>query len=196
MTIPELLSALDANVRRAEALVAGLSREQFNWHAAPGRWSIAQCLTHLNVVNGQDLAPIEQALADARTKGMTGAPPFRYGALSRKFVASMEPPARSKSKAPRSYVPPPEAEPGPSLAEYVRIAGELRRLIQSAEGLDLARIKTTLPVLPPLLRSIVKMPVGARFELILAHDRRHLWQGEQVRDQAAAGSSSSTSSTV
>ena len=44
-------------------------------------------------------------------------------------------------------------------------------MIASSEGIDLARAKTTLPLLPPLLRTIVRMPLGARFELVAAHDR-------------------------
>jgi hypothetical protein len=187
-----MLTALDANLRRAEALVTGLSRVQFNWRPGRGRWSIAQCLTHLNVVNGLDLEPVGRAIAAARERGLLGHPPFRYGWMSRKFVASMEPPARTKMKAPRSYVPPPEADPAPTLAEYLRIGGEMRRLMASAEGLDLAQARTVLPALPPVLRAMVRMPLGARFELILAHDRRHLWQAEQVRDQAARHSESST----
>jgi hypothetical protein len=185
MSVPQLLTELDANLHRAEAVVEGLSREQFNWHPAPGSWSIAQCLTHLNLVNGQDLAAIGRTIAAAREGGVLGAPPFHYGWISRTFVASMEPPVKSKRKAPKSYAPPAEADPAPTLAEYLRIGRELRRLIESANGVDLARAKTTLPALPPMLRAIVRMPLGARFELIMAHDRRHLWQAEQVRDQAA-----------
>ena len=66
--------------------------------------------------------------------------------------------------------------------EHNHDSAEMRRLAQSAAGLDLARVKSTLPALPALLRVIVKMPLGARFELIAAHDRRHLWQAEQVRN--------------
>ena len=45
-------------------------------------------------------------------------------------------------------------------------------------------VRTTLPALPAFLRGIVQMPLGARFALIGAHDRRHLWQAEQVREHA------------
>ncbi len=175
------VTEMEANFRRAEAVAGGLSHEQFNWRPEAGRWSIAQCLAHLVVVNGQDLAPVAEAIRNAREKGITGAPPFRYGAISRWFVRSMEPPVRSRSKAPKGYEPPAEADPTATLAEYLRIGREIQGMIVSSEGIDLARAKTTLPVLPPLLRSIVRMPLGARFELIATHDRRHLWQAEQVR---------------
>jgi len=177
----ELTAQIEANMARAEALVGELSRAAFNWRPEPGRWSIAQCLSHLVVVNGQDLRPVGEAIRDARAKGITGAPPFRYGPISSRFVRSIEPPVRTRTKAPKGYQPLPEADPEVTLAEYLRIEREILALIAASEGIDWARAKTILPVLPPLLRAIVRMPLGARFQLIAAHDRRHLWQAEQVR---------------
>ncbi len=96
----------------------------------------------------------------------------------------MEPPAKRKFKAPKSYVPAEESDPQATLAEFRRISKDLRTLAQSAAGRHLARVKTSMPALPPLLRTFIKMPLGARFELITAHDRRHLWQAEAVRNHA------------
>jgi hypothetical protein len=179
--VAQFLQEFDANVERARRVAGGLSRSQFNWRPEPGRWSIGQCLSHLNVVNGQDIGPIEEAISRARARGIAGEPPFRYGPLSRRFIESMEPPVRSRMKAPKSYQPPAEADPETTLAEYLRIADRLRSLIAASEGIDLRRAKTSLPALPPLLRAIVRMPLGARFAVVAAHDRRHLWQAEQVR---------------
>lgn len=172
-----LVTEIDANLSHAESLVAGLSRAQFNWRPEPGRWSMGQCLAHLNIINGGDLEALRTAIATGKARKQTGDGPFTYGFFSRKCVASMEPPATRKSKTPKYYEPPPEADPGEALAAYRRISGEIRKLAQSAAGLDLARVKTTLLALPTALRAIIKMPLGARFELIAAHDRRHLWQG-------------------
>jgi hypothetical protein len=33
----------------ADQIAAGLTMKAFNWRPAPDRWSIAQCLVHLNV---------------------------------------------------------------------------------------------------------------------------------------------------
>ena len=178
-----LITEIDANVSHAESLVAGLSHQQFNWRPDPASWSIGQCLAHLNVVDGQDLAPVRAAIEDGKSRQLTGDGPFTYGFLSRKFVASMEPPAKRKFKAPKSYIPPEECDPQATLAEFRRISKELRTLAQSAAGLHLARVKTSMPALPPLLRAFVKMPLGARLELITAHDRRHLWQAEAIRNR-------------
>jgi DinB superfamily len=177
-----LITEIDANVSHAESLAARLSHQQFNWRADPTSWSIGQCLSHLNVANSQDLAPLRAAIAAGKSRQLTADGPFTYGFLSRKFIASAEPPAKHKFKAPKNYLPPEESDPQTTLAEFRRISQDLRSLAQRAAGLNLARVKTQLPALPPLLRAFVKMPLGARLELITAHDRRHLWQAEAVRN--------------
>ena len=183
--IAMLIAEIEANQSHAESITHGLTREQFNWRPEPGRWSIAQCISHLNVCDGMDLSPLKEAVAQGRTKGKTGEGPFTYGFLARKFVASMEPsPATRKVRAPRAYVPPPEADLASALAEFKRIGGELRRIAESADGLHLTKVKTKMPVLPPVLRPFVRMALGARFLLITTHDRRHLMQAEAVRNHA------------
>ena len=46
-----LLDQIDACERDAESLLAGLDDDGVNWHPSAGRWSIAQCLHHLAVMN-------------------------------------------------------------------------------------------------------------------------------------------------
>jgi hypothetical protein len=176
-----LIAEMDANASHLESIAGGLSREQFNWRPEPGRWSIGECVNHLNIVNAGDIAPLRAAIESGRARGLTGEGPFRYGSLSRKFIASMDVPVKKKFKAPKSYLPPADAEPAGTIAEYARVSAELRRLAVSANGLDLARVKTEMPVLPRPLRLFVKMALGARLTVLTTHDRRHLYQAEQVR---------------
>ena len=39
----------EAVTQEARDLAAGLSPAQWSWRPEPGRWSIAECLDHLNV---------------------------------------------------------------------------------------------------------------------------------------------------
>ncbi len=48
---------------RCDTLVAGLSNEAFNWRPAQGRWSISECLDHLNITAERYLPVIDGALA-------------------------------------------------------------------------------------------------------------------------------------
>jgi hypothetical protein len=180
--IAMLIVEMEANVSHLESLTHGLSDVQFNWRPEAGRWSIAECVTHLNIVNGGDLVPLESAISRGRARNRIGEGPFSYGFLSKKFVAMMEPSSTTKMKAPKLYVPPSQAGKDETVKEYRRIATELRRLAKSADGLHLGRVKTSMPALPAALRAFVKMPLGARFHALTAHDRRHLSQAERVRD--------------
>lgn len=174
--IARLLQEVAHNLERGQAVGAGLSPLQFNWRSEPGRWSIAQCFGHLNLVDGRDLDPIAARIADARVRNLTGSGPFRYNFLARYFVSSMEPPVKRKFKAPKDYVPPPDLDIDATMNEFRRVQNTLADLMRQADGLDLARVK-----IPFLSIRWIKMQLGARLNLLTAHDRRHLWQAEQVR---------------
>src|SRR5581483_10155795 len=87
-------------------LVQGLTGPQFNWRPAPGSWSLAECLIHLNMVGDRYLRLIEPVVEDARAKALTGNGPFTHGILARWILGQTEPPPRNRSKAPRSFTPP------------------------------------------------------------------------------------------
>jgi hypothetical protein len=176
-----LISEIAANVSHVESLTVGLTPLQFNWAPVPGRWSIGQNLAHINSVNRQDLPALTQAIAHGRRRNLTGEGPFEHGLLSRKFIAGMEPPVKDRYRSPKMYLPEPVIDLATTIAEYRQLSGDLKRLVESAAGLHLSRVKTQLPLVPPLLRPWIKMPLGARLVLLTTHDRRHLWQAEQLR---------------
>lgn len=180
--IAMLIIEIDANVSHAESITHGLSREQFQWRPEPGRWSIGECFAHLNITNSFALRAIEAGIAKARASGKTGQGPFQYGMVSRKFIASQEPPVKKKFRAPKAFHPAAETDMDATLAEYRRVSAELKRLTRDADGLHLARAKVKMLALPAVLRAIVRMPLGAQLLLTTTHDRRHLWQAEQVRN--------------
>ena len=174
--LARLLNENAANLRRAESLVAGLSPAQFNWRSEPGRWSIGECLSHMNIINSGEPKPVEIAITDARARGIVSAGPYRYGFLSTWFVKNMDERPKRKFKAPKYYLPPPDSDPAKTLDEYRCNSATMAALMEKANGLDLARVK--VPLIQPRW---LKMPLGARFALLTAHDRRHLWQAGQVR---------------
>ncbi len=183
--IAMLITEMDANWSHLESITAGLTREQFQWRPAPGRWSIGECITHLNITNGVALPAIAAGVAKGRAKGKTGQGPFQYGFVVKKFIASQEPPAKQKFKAPKVFLPPPDLDLDAVLSEYRRVLNELKRLAKEADGLHLSRVKIEMPALPAVLRAVVRMPLGGQLHLTTTHDRRHLWQAEQVRNDPA-----------
>jgi DinB superfamily len=156
-------------------LTAPLTDEQFNWRPDGGRWSISECLAHLNVVDGLDLPLLEEAVAQGRAAGLSGSGPFHYGWLSRRFVRYQDGPVKIKMKAPREYRPSPGEPKEKVVAGFISIHDQMRELAVKSNGLDLARIKTRTPF------PVINFSLGQRFAILTAHDRRHLRQAWGVR---------------
>jgi DinB superfamily len=183
--IAMLVVEIDANLSHAESITHGLTQQQFAWRPGTGRWSIGECFGHLNATNKVSLPAIEEGIVQGRASGKTGQGPFQYGFVSRKFIASQEPPVKKKYKAPAVFLPPAEVDLDATMAEYRRNSAELKRLTREADGLHLARVKIKMPALPAALRAVVRIPLGGQLLLTTTHDRRHLWQADQVRNDPA-----------
>jgi hypothetical protein len=158
-----------------DKLLFGIRDDQFNWRPVQGQWSISECLTHLNVVDGIDADLLARAVIDARAKGWTASGPFRYGALSTWLIGKLEPPVKMKTKAPKIYVPPPDQPLETVRRDFYRIHDRLVEILGMAEGLDLARVKVPAP-----MATWIRFSFTQRVRLIAAHDRRHLWQAWQI----------------
>jgi DinB family protein len=167
-----------ANRREAAALCSGLSPAQFNWRPEPHRWSIAECLLHLNVGADVYTRLIEIATERGRARGVMATGPFRYGFLSRWLLGSLEPPVRRRYKTPRQFYPAPGVQHTVAdvLIGFESAGRRWDECLRRANGLDLARVKVPSPVLP-----LLRFQLGPLFAGQAAHERRHLWQGEQVR---------------
>ena len=179
-----MLDQISAIKAEGEAIVAGLSDEQLNWHARPGSWSILDCLQHLNVGVTETLPAFDRSIAEGRAKGQlaNGGGPFRYSWFARMMVGSMEPPPKFRMRAPRliRVAPASSRRSAEVVPEFRRIRDQLAERVRQADGLDLARVRLISPI-----NRLLRMPLGGYFNFILAHDRRHLWQARNVRNALA-----------
>jgi len=182
---PPLQGFLDqlAFIRReTAALTDGISDARFNWVPAPGRWSVGQVVNHLNLSGASYLDRLEPLLADARARGLRDRRDYKPSLVGGILVRSMEPPPRKRFKAPAIWRP---AEVGPALdraAELARLNAlhdRIETLIRSAEGLDLRRIRLASPV-----SRLIRMNAGDALNLVLTHERRHLYQLRKVTEEA------------
>jgi hypothetical protein len=180
--LASMLEQLEAIKGAGKEITAGLGDEQLNWRAAKASWSIAECLQHLNVSVTKTLPAFDRAIGEGRSKNQLAPGPFRYGWFSRMMVGSMEPPPKFRMKAPGLM----RVSVGGTyrgadlLPEFAAVRNQLAARVRQADGLDLARVRTISPV-----NRLLRMPLGAYFDFIIAHDRRHLWQARQVRSHLA-----------
>lgn len=178
--IAALHRELDAADREARALVEGLDERAGQWRAAPGSWSIAECLDHLATANRVYLRAMRAPAERARQLGRLRRRAARPGLLGGWFVRSLEPPPRPlrKSRAPRAIQPRAAVPLGDAFAAFGASQHEVRAFLQDFAGIDLAGV--TFP--NPFVRGI-RFSLATGLHVITAHERRHLWQAERVLEQ-------------
>jgi hypothetical protein len=104
--LERLANAVDAADAAADAIASRVSDEELFWQPDGGRrWSIALCLDHLAVANTVYGRAIRGAIDDARARGRTRRAPASPGFFGRKFIESLEPPARRRTSAPGKIKP-------------------------------------------------------------------------------------------
>lgn len=159
----------------AVEIAGSLSPEQFTW-APPGRWSVGECLDHLNEIAALYLMALEPLVERARSAGRTGAGPFRAGWLMDRLIGWMEPPPRLRMTTP--HKPDRVArrlDRGEVLRTFAELRGRYLDLLSRMDGLDLGAIKVASPI-----NGLLRMNAYAALLFLLAHERRHLWQARGV----------------
>lgn len=171
-----IADAVDAADAAADAIASRVTDEEFFWQPDGGRrWSIALCLDHLAVANTVYGQAMRDAVDRARAAGLTrkgeAAPSF----FGRRFIASLEPPVKRRTSAPGKIKPRPATNRQEILTAYHKAHDDVRQLIVDAAAIDVNRATFRNPFI-----GIVRMRVSTAFQILAAHDRRHLWQAEQV----------------
>jgi hypothetical protein len=166
----------EALSRQAQEVTHALSEDQFKWRPYANRWSIAECLAHLNL-QGSDLLPaIDKAINHARNRGRFSWGPFKVTWLGGWFIKNTEPPARKRRRSPERHVPPEGQTMNIVLPGLLDLHRRILDLMNAANGMDLSKIKVAPPGGPLISLNLLEM-----FMYLAAHERRHVEQAWQVR---------------
>jgi hypothetical protein len=162
--------------RRAQELVGGLTPEQLNRRPQLDKWSIAECLAHLNTTADVVQLLMRRAIERGKQEKRFGNGPFSVGMKGRLLIWFAEPPPKIRIPAPKNIRPPARIDdPLQLLTAFLRAQDEWERLMQESAGLDLARIKMGSRT------SAFRARLCAAWPWMMAHQRRHLWQAENVK---------------
>ena len=173
-------AAMDGVEGEFTRLVHTLTDQQVNWRPSDGRWSIAECVAHLAASARAYVGPIDLAVERGFSRGLLGGREFHPGRIGRWLVAQMEPPPRRRLSAPRKIAPQRFESVATLSRAYEDAHRDLIAATRRAEGLDLARVKLSSPIMP-----LLRLSLGTWLLFLAAHERRHLWQARQVRQEPA-----------
>jgi hypothetical protein len=89
----------------------------------------------------------------------------------------IEPPPKRRFRAPNAFAPKTGKGLGEAVPEFMTWQDEIQQHLVRAKGLDLWRTKLWSPAVP-----LLRFSLGETFAILAAHERRHLWQAERVRE--------------
>jgi hypothetical protein len=159
----------------AHDLADDLTAEQFNWRPSPTRWSVGECLAHLNLSTEGALGTIDQLVEECQAKGRKSNGPFPHRLRPRLFVWILEPPYRLKVKTFPDLMPPSSLDRDLELGDFLRLQHALMQRLRAVDGYDLTTAQAHN-------RAGFPMHLGEWFAFVAAHERRHLWQARRNRE--------------
>jgi hypothetical protein len=156
---------------------------------AAGKWSVLQCLEHLNSYNRYYLPQIEKAILNGTYKNVPAQAMYKPGWLGNYFTNLMKPGPNgklaSKMKAPKDHQPVSQLNAQKVLHEFIEGQQILLSYLERAEKLNIAKLKV-----PISIAKFIKLKLGDTFRFLIAHQQRHLLQAAKaynvVKKQAVA----------
>ena len=160
----------------ARGLVKSILPDDMRLRPEPDCWSVAECLEHLNLTSECFVQLISDAQQRAREKQVFGTEPYKMDMMGRLLHWVTRPPARVKVQTSTKFQPSLIEPLEEVLPRFLSRQEQLKTEITNAAGLDLNRVKVQSP-----FSKWVKYNLFSCFMLIVAHERRHLWQAENAK---------------
>lgn len=173
----EIIRQLDDASENARQIAGNLTVNQLRQRPQAGKWSIAECLVHLNLSSEAELVVLDGLFARTTKEKSSNEAKYKMDLLGRFLKWMLEPPMMwwSKIKTTKEFQPTNIESVEQALPNFLDLQEQLKTRVEKANGLPLDKIKVASP-----FNSKIRYNLLSCFTLILAHERRHLWQAEQV----------------
>ncbi|UFH53335.1 DinB family protein [Spirosoma sp. KNUC1025] len=179
VTAHHLQARLTTVLETVEREFATLTDQQLRWKPAPDRWSVVECLQHLNLAERFYIRNIQHkvdklGLVQANPADQT----IESDWVGKALLFAVDPQVKIKLPAPGIIRPRPAAElvPADVLAQFLELQTLLRSLLDKAVYLDWNREKVMT-----LFGNWLKIRLGDAFLMLLAHTERHMNQAMRVK---------------
>ena len=154
-----------------------LSTEQLNRRPGYDKWSVGQCLEHLNIISGYYLPPIKARLRLAHAKGSAARAQVSSGWLGRRFTNAIRHTDEPEElfKVPKQLAPTGVRITGTVVEAFTRQLDELLRLLLLARQVDAGSVRVPNPLHPWL-----KLRLTDVLEMLIASYQAYVRQAEQA----------------
>ena len=154
-----------------------LSKEELNFKINEDKWSILECLEHLNRYGDFYLPEIENSIQNSK-KPIEDE--FKSGFLGNYFAKSMLPKEKpNKMKTFKSMNPIGSDLDKSTLDKFINQQETLIKLLEQAKTVNLTKNKTKISI-----SKWIKLRLGDTFRVVIYHNLRHLIQAEKAMKEA------------
>lgn len=147
----------------------------WNKQPAPGKWSAAQVVEHLNSYNRYYLPEIAASLQRGKTNGIRYNPRFKSGWFGDYFTKMMLPgkdgKIGNKMNAPKDHTPVALQNAPKVIIEFLEGQQKLLSYLKEAMNTDTGKLKV-----PISISRFIKLKLGDTFRFLIAHQQRHFQQ--------------------
>jgi hypothetical protein len=155
-----------------------LTPEQLNQRPGEGKWSIAECLEHMNRYGDYYVPAIGDAISAA--KDSSPSPSFKPGWFGNYSAQSMLPKEGKVTNAMNTF-----KDMNPSLSQvedgvlekFLRQQTSILRLISFSEQVNLNKVRV-----PITISRFIRFKLGDMLRFLVYHNHRHIIQAKKVRE--------------
>jgi hypothetical protein len=173
--LQEVKIATLAILKIAEENFAPLSSEDLNQKPNPQKWSIAECLEHLNYYSSYYNKNIKLALEQAQKKQWKAVPVFTSTWIGKKSIESVHPSNAKPAKTLNALNPSSSTVQPDVVLRFIAAQKEFLALIEAAQNVNLNKAKVRIEVF-----KLLKLRLGDLFLFMAAHHQRHCNQALRV----------------
>ncbi len=167
---------LDAVTEKVKADFSNLTSEQLNWKPAAEKWSIAEVLEHLVLVNQSYEIVLADAANGTSNPGYTAKIPFIVNMLGDAIYKSVEPTRAKKIKTFAVWQPSSSNVNENILPRFLDYQSILKDLISKNKKL----LEDDIVIPSPANRYVV-YKLRKAVEIVVSHEERHLNQALEVK---------------
>jgi hypothetical protein len=171
-----VLRDLEAAESRVEKLAEKIPDEVWTKRNDSNRWSVSECIAHLNLTSEAFIPRIRKAIEEARQlPSSTGE--YKRDVLGALFGIAVGPgrARRMRVKTTPSFVPNGQQPKNVSIAEFRRLHEVLAGLVRESDGKPIDKVRITSP-----FGEKIRYNCYSAFVMITRHEMRHIEQAEEV----------------
>jgi hypothetical protein len=157
-------------------LVRMIPEDRWQLRPDPARWSMAECVEHLNLTGKAFLPLLTAALERSHTGGSRdGARRYRRDPVGWLMWRMAGRPVRHRVKTTSAFIPTSDRPLTELVGEFDRLQEKQLRCVLQADGMRLGRLWIRSPFDPR-----IRYNAYSCLTILPRHQQRHLWQAEQV----------------